>query len=491
MLFTTIAAIADETLKNSVGMPDDLFKVISGSRGKSGSGGPFVKNLPAEFRRNYSIMIDTESKQSASPLLPRILMNNGTGTAQVAVALENPDHFEVQNFHQARFYHSEVRTRDGNVNLNEKACQRCHYNRPNWSSYPVWAGQLGFLHDTIYEGSEQAKLYRYLLESLAEDPIFSQLELPTGVSVKKTVDKTGKTKYEAQIKFTPGEVTYTNIGGKRVRQGGPHLVLTSRENVGNGDRMIGQFHMWNRNRVVREVEESKNFEVVKFALVGALQSNKSCFTDHYKENMSGLVGDFIPENLVRKLLANLGYKTFEELETDTMKRILSVHNRKLSAIKESLRKVVKANAKIAGELLSEAEVENRVFQELHYAHDNPQLYDGEEKNLKNVFPDYGAKRIALVRLLLEPSGVPVNRWSMEVLEGSSSYLVRDSESAYLGDIAATVLKAVNAKKDERENKYEDGKLTDCSALAKKSQEAIASFVFAPNPTNGAKEGKGH
>src|SRR5260221_156777 len=117
-------------LKNSVGMPEDLFRVVSNSQESSVNGGVFVKSLPAEFRRHYSIMIDTESNQPANPLQPRIIMTNAAGTVQVAVALGRPEHFEIQNFHENRFYHSELRANGGGVNLDERTCQRCHFNRP-------------------------------------------------------------------------------------------------------------------------------------------------------------------------------------------------------------------------------------------------------------------------------------------------------------------------------------------------------------------------
>jgi Divergent InlB B-repeat domain len=167
----------------------------------------FIKALPVEFKRNWILMTRSESLQTGTAAMPRILMPSADGQFVLTVGLAthssypgaHPNAIEFMQWDATeknfRFHEivlaptpamGSVPARTRGVNVDDEKCSKCHStrnvlnrssfpgttgippgivkakNKPNWDAYDSWAGMLPFNRDRIYQGSVEAAAFRKL-----------------------------------------------------------------------------------------------------------------------------------------------------------------------------------------------------------------------------------------------------------------------------------------------------------------------------------------
>jgi hypothetical protein len=214
----------------------------------------FIAALPRDFKQNWILMTRSESLQTGTAELPRILLPNETAQFVFTVGMaehssypgSHPDAIEYMQWDpdQKNFRFHEiiladipemgtlVRLLDGTtrmsvparsrgVSIDDSKCSKCHStrnvlnrssfpgttgvtpgtvqykNKPNWDAYDSWGGMMPFNRDRIYQGSLEAAAFRRLFNPWTwrtnDDVrmIIEQLELqPPGVPSNHTISRT-------------------------------------------------------------------------------------------------------------------------------------------------------------------------------------------------------------------------------------------------------------------------------------------------------------
>ncbi|HRH78758.1 MAG TPA: hypothetical protein PK129_15535, partial [Cellvibrionaceae bacterium] len=167
----------------------------------------FVKALPDEFKQNWLLMTRSESLQTGTAAMPRILMPSANTQFVFSLGLAthsaypgaHPNAIEYMQWDPAeknfRFHEivlapvpamGSVPARSRGVGIDDDKCTRCHStrnvlnftmdpgttgdpvglvkakNKPNWDTYDSWAGLMPFNRDRIYQGSVEAAAFRKL-----------------------------------------------------------------------------------------------------------------------------------------------------------------------------------------------------------------------------------------------------------------------------------------------------------------------------------------
>jgi hypothetical protein len=172
------------------------------------SAGHFVAALPAEFKQNWLMMARSESLQTGTAELPRILLPSENAEFTFTVGMvqhgsypgAHPNAIEYMQWDasQKNFRFHEIvladippigalPARPRGVSSDDEKCTMCHSTRnvlnpgtlpgttgitpgavkakskPNWDTYDSWGGLLAFNRDRIYQGSVEAAAFRRLL----------------------------------------------------------------------------------------------------------------------------------------------------------------------------------------------------------------------------------------------------------------------------------------------------------------------------------------
>jgi hypothetical protein len=167
--------------------------------------GRFVAALPEEYKWNWLLMTRSESLQTGTAALPRILMPSAD--AQLVFSIGLGEHSSYPGAHRNaieymqwdgieknfRFHEivldailpmNGIPARSRSVAIDDEKCSKCHStrnvlnkttypgttgipvglvkakNKPNWDTYDSWAGMLAFNRDRIYKGSVEAAAFR-------------------------------------------------------------------------------------------------------------------------------------------------------------------------------------------------------------------------------------------------------------------------------------------------------------------------------------------
>ena len=220
----------------------------------------FVKALPAEYKQNWLLMARSESLQTGTAEMPRILLPSAN--AQFTFTLGLAEHSSYPGAHpkaieymqwdpaQKNFRFHEVvldaipvmdpdgdgvgviPARSRGVSIDDAKCPMCHStrnvanldrsvspavpgstlgtdgippgsvkakNKPNWDTYDSWGGLLPFNRDRIYQGSAEAAAFR---------KFFNPWTWSTNESVRKVIEQ-----LKLQPTGVPAAHTITRLRG--------------------------------------------------------------------------------------------------------------------------------------------------------------------------------------------------------------------------------------------------------------------------------------
>lgn len=201
----------------------------------------FVSALPAEFKQNWLLMSRSESLQTGTAAMPRILMPSANTQFVFSLGLAthaaypgaHPNAIEYMQWDPVeknfRFHEivlapvaamGSVPARSRGVNIDDDKCTRCHStrnvlnftmdpgttgdpvglvkakNKPNWDTYDSWAGLMPFNRDRIYQGSLEAAAFRKIFNMWnwrSNEPVRAVLEQlhlqPPGVPANHAISR--------------------------------------------------------------------------------------------------------------------------------------------------------------------------------------------------------------------------------------------------------------------------------------------------------------
>jgi len=169
----------------------------------------FIAALPADFKKNWILMSRSESLQTGTARMPRILLPNVDArfvfsigaTTNSSYPGAHPDAIEYMQwdagqknfrFHEVIVHDipampapSTIPARSRGISIDDDKCSKCHStrnvinrttsagtsgppggakfkNKPNWDSYDSWGGMSPFNRDRIYQGSVEAAGFRHI-----------------------------------------------------------------------------------------------------------------------------------------------------------------------------------------------------------------------------------------------------------------------------------------------------------------------------------------
>jgi hypothetical protein len=198
----------------------------------------FLAALPDDYKRNWVLMSRSESLQTGTAKIPRIILPSpdtrfvftiGMGTSS-SYPGSHPNAIEYMEWNDSlrtfRMHEIVVDTippmgtlpgRSRKVSIDDAKCSKCHSTRnvinrsrfpgtsprgvipkskPNWDTYDSWGGMLVFNRDRIYQGSLEAAAFRKLFNmwnwqgNAPTREVLEQLELqPKGVRSKDSIGR--------------------------------------------------------------------------------------------------------------------------------------------------------------------------------------------------------------------------------------------------------------------------------------------------------------
>ncbi len=221
----------------------------------------FIAALPAEYKQNWILLSRTESLQTGTAKMPRILMPSADARFVFSLGLSthssypgaHPNAIEYMQWDagQKNFRFHEIildtipmldpdddgvgviPTRSRGVTIDDEKCSRCHStrnvlnttsspatdgippgtvqvkNKPNWDTYDSWGGMSPFNRDRIYQGSLEAAVFRKIFnlwtwrDNDFVRSIIEQLELqPPGVPAAHLITRTNGGANDGHINFS-------------------------------------------------------------------------------------------------------------------------------------------------------------------------------------------------------------------------------------------------------------------------------------------------
>ena len=213
----------------------------------------FINALPAEYKQNWILMSRSESLQTGTAELPRILLPSANAQNVFTLGLTthssypgaHPNAIEYMQWDGTdknfRFHEivldsipamGSVPARSRGISVDDVRCSKCHStrnvlnsspypgtsgippgsskvkNKPNWDSYDSWGGMMPFNRDRIYQGSVEAAAFRKIFNPWAwrtndaVRSIIEQLELqPPGVIAVDAITRVNGGTNDGQIIF--------------------------------------------------------------------------------------------------------------------------------------------------------------------------------------------------------------------------------------------------------------------------------------------------
>lgn len=213
----------------------------------------FINALPAEYKQNWILMSRSESLQTGTAELPRILLPSANAQNVFTLGLAthssypgaHPNAIEYMQWDSTdknfRFHEivldsipamGGVPARSRGVSVDDVRCSKCHStqnvlnsspypgtsgippgsiqvkNKPNWDSYDSWGGMMPFNRDRIYQGSVEAAAFRKIFNPWTwrtndtVRSIIEQLELqPPGVPAAHLITRTNGGPNDGHVNF--------------------------------------------------------------------------------------------------------------------------------------------------------------------------------------------------------------------------------------------------------------------------------------------------
>lgn len=456
---------------------------------KVGSPAALMKALPAELRARWLLLSASESAQPATPERPRVVLFSedtivALPTDREASRKAGAADVEIIRFDRkaARFIFSSVRFEDGKAKVvhDDRSCNRCHgpQPRPNFDAYDSWPHLLAFNRDRLYQGSEEEKAFRRILETLGADPVVGALALPENVKREKLAAPTAKSAFAVTVDWNRGRVTSEDertirVDGHEVKQGGNYLVLgNGRSDEGAGISFFTHLTDLNGGRIGGELAGLKDLARYR-PLVAA--ANAGCF-DGAPEQMK----DFVSAAEYARRSRHFGVADFAALDQKTREARKAHPAAKARLQRATLAAMLRANDEYEGlPAADEQTLQRRATAELRRRNE---VADRKKLDVSGTLVDREVQTeralMAALRFALEPDGVPVRWWSLSVRERASSFTFGDARSQE-GFRNVVGLLAGDAEAPERDA---PGFPAWCAARAKESAAVLAAPPPAPKPS---------
>jgi hypothetical protein len=184
-----------------------------------------LKNLPEEYRENFTLLRKSRSLQEASPQFPRailfgndakfLLAFNGDPkqrnyqTLETIQFRESTDEFE---FHSITF--PKEAGKQGEVHFSEKnpaLCSKCHRNdpRPNWEKYFTWNGAYGEVDD-VPEKTELEDLKNFLVGLSSHDRYKNLVINPGSDNGPYEIQRRGRLRFRPNLRLLNFTAAYNS-----------------------------------------------------------------------------------------------------------------------------------------------------------------------------------------------------------------------------------------------------------------------------------------
>jgi mono/diheme cytochrome c family protein len=211
----------------------------------------FLKALPQQYKWNWILMTRSESLQTGTAEIPRIILPSEDAQFVFTIGLgmsssypgSHPDAIEYMQWDatEKTFRMHEIVLQDiqpigavpyrtRGISIDDTKCAKCHStrnvinktrfrgtsprgvipkSRPNWDAYDSWAGMLPFNRDAIYQGSVEATAFRKLFnfwtwrDNAPVREVIEQLELqPPRIDASDAITRiNGQGQYDSHIQF--------------------------------------------------------------------------------------------------------------------------------------------------------------------------------------------------------------------------------------------------------------------------------------------------
>ena len=390
-------------------------------------------SLPAEYKRHWIFMTQSESAQKASVTHPRLLVPSKDASNIFAFEIDDgsgtrtPSEVEYLAFDAAAgkftFQSVDMAARKVVDHNADTRCSVCHSGRPNWDAYDNWGGMLPFNRDRLYEGSIEAKAMVKILKDLRADALVSRLELPQGFST--TCDGDVKITFDSAdvLPTVAKKVPYTEAGGvvtftspadatamADVQQGGRYRLLqhsgAMRADEGRGVTLFDLLSAKNAKRVARSlIDQDRSVVDLRPVALAIADTARACgFTT---------LTDYAPQNVLDKLLAYHGVASLDALVTATAKLRQTLPQLKANLQSQNLNGPNGLIMKGGNEAPNATNIAQEIFRRSKQSYQFDKIIGATID--REIYGDTKEDlRIALFRLFLEPSKVSVGTWSMSV-----------------------------------------------------------------------------
>lgn len=443
-----------------------------------------LERLPLEFKQHWIMITQQESTQKSTATEPRLLLPSRDSSRVFGFCSGQPCNVEYLQFEgspgprQNTFRFADIAFPAGKpaiVTIDPPGCRNCHLAqpRPNWDAYDNWANMLPFNRDRLYEGSEEEKAFKRLLEHLRDDPIIQQLKLPDGVTRDRDTELITITPDNCDpfpmgappscVPPPPKKIAYIEQGGLPkytgcnpdldvncksvpVTQGGRYLTLhhsgRPASDEGRGVALFDQLSGYNAKRVAQELvgflgDPKVNPRRVDIRRVALAIARGDCKVEKDLSQWASAKAQMA-------FLAFHGVNSFAKLLTKTQEARHSLPQRKANLQAQNMRDLIRAQD--LDPILPTPdnitrEIARRSPEEFDVDRITKFMIDREAHNCPDCVPPRIGEdeTIALFRFFLEPwrkvSGLPglalewVQTWSMGVRDRALTYTFADVFSA--------------------------------------------------------------
>lgn len=493
----------------------------------------FLAALPEEFRRNWILMIRSESLQPGTAELPRFLLPSADARYTFTFGLKphasypgaSPNAIEYMEWQEAdsNFHFHEIVLRDEpataaaplrerGVSADDARCFACHSTRnvktrgttpgttglpigltpfkskPNWDAYDSWAGMLPFNRDRIHQGSVEAAAFRRIFDYWtwrSEDTVrafIEQLQLqPGAVPRRDSIWRRNGGDLDATLRFAFDTIatrtTEPDIVGSTTRTvgyafdnrppaggtntilaGGDYLTLRHQRDVnrtasdnpnleGRGvhyfDLLGGNKGKLNQKRIISEINGQRyatgsipfdGRPLVSAILGGCIEFDAASGTARSRMTTEALAYP------VGRLDTLNDTTTLAQMVADTRRRVVDLPRRKADIEKLALHRDGDrylnrgdrtpglipryGGTTVAGTSVLLPRLQQEVFRRSQdIFRMDKSIMNGVAIDREDTIPN--VHLVSLLRYFLEPLGVAVDKWSLNVRGRSRSYNFAD------------------------------------------------------------------
>ncbi len=487
----------------------------------------FLKALPDEYKKNWILMTRSESLQTGTAEIPRIILPSadarfvftiGLGTSS-AYPGSHPDAIEymqwdatLKTFRMHEIVLQDIQPtgavpyRTRGISIDDTKCAKCHStqnvlnrsrfrgtsprgvipkSKPNWDTYDSWGGMLPFNRDRIYQGSLEAASFRKLFNfwtwrsNAPVREVIEQLQLqPVGVQASDSIARLSGGENDGHIWFAfdglnnvvtnePAPVgtstintnyNFNGIAGSgntsQVQRDGDSLILRHtairRHPQGEGrgvrlfDALGGLAGELNQTRVADEIIKHRfatgSFPIdIRPIALAIITRDIGIDADSVKSNVNGtrltFDKDFFTNRIMRVdlLVTDTGdrTKTLPRRKADIQKINFDRRNDPYALLADPIDGLIPEYGATTSQGIADdvERVRQEVFRRgLEGFRPDQSVMNGIYVDREDYVPN--TEFIALFRYFLEPLGMSVDEWSMNVRSRALTYAFADIFSTY-------------------------------------------------------------